>query len=66
MSDLADRAQREEAANLAMAWAVHRARNTATTAGCPDCMDCGEPIPAERRQALPALCIECQRMKERK
>ena len=30
--------------------------------GEPDCIDCGEPIPAKRRAALPSArrCIACQ------
>ena len=30
--------------------------------GRPDCIECGEPIPERRRQALPGVstCIDCQ------
>lgn len=35
--------------------------------GSDDCADCGEPIPAGRRQAVPSAtrCIACQALAER-
>ncbi|WP_046079969.1 TraR/DksA family transcriptional regulator [Halomonas sp. HG01] len=37
-------------------------------AGSAECDDCGEEIPAARRQAAPwaTTCIECQSIRERK
>lgn len=43
--------------------AVRRARQRLTTGpGRLDCEDCGEPIPAARRQAMPGArrCLACQ------
>ncbi|MEQ8663936.1 MAG: DksA/TraR family C4-type zinc finger protein [Gammaproteobacteria bacterium] len=43
--------------------AVERARRAlAAGDGRADCADCGEPIPAARRQALPGVrrCVACQ------
>ena len=41
---------------------IERAQGTGTN----DCMDCGEPIPVARRQALPSACrcAECQSTRE--
>jgi len=35
--------------------------------GADVCADCGEPIPAERREALPSAvrCVDCQEYNER-
>jgi phage/conjugal plasmid C-4 type zinc finger TraR family protein len=39
-----------------------------TGKGTPDCVDCGDPIPTERREALPnaTRCIGCQEANERR
>lgn len=44
--------------------AVRRARGRLPDGpGRLDCADCGEPIPAARREAMPGVrrCIDCQR-----
>lgn len=44
----------------------HRARVAARGDGAEDCQECGEPIPAARREAVAAvLCVECQERQER-
>lgn len=44
-----------------------RNQRAMTTPGTADCMDCGDPIPADRRAAAPfaTRCIECQQGAER-
>lgn len=64
--DEADRAAALIEATTANALArIHAAQ---AQAGQADCEDCGEPIPAARRQAFPAAirCIECQEIFERR
>lgn len=47
--------------------ALRRARIGLEGSGRPDCMDCGEPIPPNRRVAVPGSirCIRCQTLFER-
>ena len=65
--DQFDRAQAIELAdyehNQAKAIMPKPARPSAT-----HCEDCGAPIPAKRRKAVPGvqLCVDCQDMKEKR
>ena len=48
--------------------AVRRARSRLPDGpGRSDCADCGQPIPAARRKALPGvrLCVPCQEVADR-
>lgn len=66
MSDIVDRANIE-----ADAWTAERIRQT-TKHQMPndiaDCVDCGEPIGIERKNALPwaVRCVKCQTAREGK
>ena len=54
-----DLIEESTAANIAkQTQAIQPVNNT------PDCLECGEEIPAARREALPgcAHCIECQQL----
>lgn len=64
--DEADRAEALIEATTANALA--RIQAAQQQAGQAECADCGEPIPAARRQAFPAAirCIECQEIFERR
>ena len=65
--DAADRAQQEIDVELAERL-ERQARAAALDApGAEICADCAEPIPAERRQAVPSAirCINCQAYAER-
>ena len=69
MSDWADKAAEREQELRDDALAAH-ARQVGQRQGEPsaeDCAVCGEPIPSERRQALPGVqtCIDCQADLER-
>ena len=63
--DIADQASDREMADREFALA---ARRTARPAGrsASHCLDCGEPIPEARQQAVPGvtLCVECQTFQE--
>ena len=64
--DIIDRASElEEAAREA---AIANARKQQCLPGSPDCIDCGEEIPAARRAANPHAqrCIICQNNAERR
>ena len=67
--DAADRAQEEEAAELDKHLDEQRRRAERALAGggAEICADCHEPIPEERRRALPSAirCINCQAWVER-
>ena len=63
--DIIDHASEREMADRELALAarlVHRASGVSAS----HCLDCGEPIPPERRRALPGvtLCVDCQSRKE--
>lgn len=65
--DAVDRAQQDEAAELA-AHLERQARAARLDApGAALCADCGDEIPAERRRALPSAirCVGCQAFAER-
>lgn len=67
MADIADRAQAREEEILAERLAAQE-RNAALDApGNEICADCGEPIPMDRRRAMPNAirCIDCQAFAER-
>lgn len=51
-----------------MAGAMERCRLPETRAANDECEECGDEIPAARRQAAPwaTTCIECQEINERK
>ena len=67
MSDIVDRAQELEAANLDDALDRQRRAAELEAQGAAMCADCQEPIPEERRRALPSAirCISCQAWAER-
>lgn len=65
MADKADVAGEYIERELEMALAKHQ--NQPTRVGTdPDCEECGEEIPAKRREALPgcATCVDCQQALE--
>jgi phage/conjugal plasmid C-4 type zinc finger TraR family protein len=41
---------------------LYQAQQALAQAGCADCKDCADPIPAARRKAVPSAqrCTECQ------
>ena len=45
---------------------LHRVHGDLAGKGSKDCADCGEPIPARRRAAMPSAtrCITCQEKSE--
>jgi len=47
---------------------VSATRAALAAPGTPDCQECGDPIGAKRRKAMPSArtCIDCQRKMERK
>ena len=47
--------------------AIARIHAELSTPGAEDCIDCGQPIPARRRAAMPSAvrCIACQSHHER-
>ena len=51
--DIADQASDREMADREFALAAQRAALSAGPS-CSHCLDCGEPIPAERQEAVPA------------
>ena len=63
--DFADQASDREMADREFALAAQRAACSAGPS-CSHCLDCGEPIPAERQRAVPGvtLCVECQSSQE--
>lgn len=67
--DIADQASDREMADREFALAARRAaRPAGRSAGrsASHCLDCGEPIPEARQQAVPGvtLCVECQTVQE--
>lgn len=64
MADNADRAT--ELLELRMAAALRDRQDQPPPITDPECEDCGEDIPAARREALPwaARCVECQSVHE--
>jgi phage/conjugal plasmid C-4 type zinc finger TraR family protein len=63
MDDI-DRAQHHNEQHLAQALAAHKAgRARPTSSSATHCLDCGDPIPLARRQAVPGCvrCVVCQR-----
>ncbi len=69
MPDIIDRAQHYDEQYREQAISGHFARHAGRSIPPPVvwCADCGEEIPAARRQAVPAAtrCIECQERHER-
>lgn len=69
MGDVMDRAQEREREWLhdQLAHQAVRAARQRSAVQVLDCEDCGEPIPAARRQALPGVrrCVGCQTALER-
>ena len=65
MVDLVDSAQKHEHRLRQEALARAAARHPGT--GRAECAECGEPIPPERRSAVPhaETCVDCQRDRER-
>ena len=47
--------------------AIKEARACLCDEGADECEDCGEPIPEERRRAMPSArtCVRCQERRER-
>jgi len=67
MADLCDAADGLIEQQLAIALDRHHAQRP-TGAGALECEDCGDPIPALRRAALPrcVTCVDCQGLRERR
>ena len=67
MGDVLDLAWENQEVCLSAHIANVRAQATSTGEGSPDCLTCGEPIPAQRRQLLPGVttCVACQAAVER-
>lgn len=65
--DDADRAQERQAAANAESLAKQSRQAQLDLPGNEICADCGEPIPEERRRALPSAhrCVGCQAFAER-
>ncbi len=63
--DFADQASDREMADREFALATQRAALLAGPSWS-HCLDCGEPIPTARQQAVPGvtLCVECQSTQE--
>lgn len=64
--DDADRAGIEQA-RLENAFLAKRTTLTPSQPSATDCIDCGDEIPAKRREYVPGVqrCINCQTLKER-
>jgi phage/conjugal plasmid C-4 type zinc finger TraR family protein len=67
MSDLADAALEREEAELEELLRKQQRAAALEEKGNEICSDCGEPIPEERRRAMPSAlrCIDCQAWTER-
>lgn len=67
MADLCDAADGLIEQQLAIALDRHHAQRP-TGSGALECEDCGDPIPAPRRAALPGCvtCVDCQGLRERR
>ena len=71
MTDISDLASDQE--ELDRACALRAQQNRAGLVGktaadsATECVDCDEPIPQNRREAMPgcSLCIECQKQREK-
>lgn len=65
MADKADIADEYIERSLALALANQR-NQSAPVNDAPYCLECGDEIPAPRRQALPgcATCVDCQQALE--
>ncbi len=67
MADLADRASDLVLERVELALAARKPASLRVTANCEDC---GEPIPAERLQAMKGrgctMCMPCQALSERR
>jgi phage/conjugal plasmid C-4 type zinc finger TraR family protein len=65
--DQADIAQESEALYLARCLGAQARAAALAEPGSGICTDCGEPIPAARRRALPSArrCLDCQSFIER-
>ena len=63
--DIADEASDREMADREIALAARRAARPVGDSAS-HCLDCGEPIPEARQQAVPGvtLCVECQTVQE--
>lgn len=64
--DITDYASEREEQQLAEALARHQRAQAPAGAGSLECVDCGEPIPVKRREALPGCetCVDCQSVRE--
>ncbi|WP_413615731.1 TraR/DksA family transcriptional regulator [Halomonas cupida] len=67
MADIADIATEIQERHLEVAMA-NRPRWTGVDMAAADCEECGNEIPAARREAAPwaTTCIECQSIRERR
>ena len=67
MGDILDLAWKNQ--QVCLSAHITRVREQAAYSGdgSPDCLTCGEPIPAQRRQLLPGVttCVACQAAVER-
>jgi len=57
----------EERVAQERAAAIRRARSAVEADGAEDCIDCGRPIPPERREVAPFAerCVPCQQIAEK-
>lgn len=68
MADLVDRAQARERELLEDALAQQAAKRARSGPSRTFCSDCGDMIPAARRQAVPGCvrCVDCEEIHERR
>lgn len=66
MADMADVAGEHAEYLLQRSLEQHQRRAVANAASAEFCVDCGEPIPAERREKVAGCqtCIDCQQVRE--
>lgn len=71
MTDIFDRATEQEELDRALAMAAQRRRTgkdgKTIADSATDCLDCDEPIPLLRREAVPGcqFCTDCQAQREK-
>lgn len=71
MTDIYDRACEQEERDRAIALRAQQNRaglaGKTSTDSAVECQDCAEPIPRQRREAIPGcqFCVECQVQREK-
>lgn len=70
MADIFDKAaeQEQKRSDVALANQLSKTAHYKNTTNTTDCIECEEPIPRARKNALPHVtrCIECQELMERR